>query len=550
MIRVIKLIDNQCDRYLIDADCQTLGRQWDNEAEFIVVEKPAVEIEKSSTCEMFVKANGQLVDVIQVYDYKPIPITSLLTQYRKITIGFSFYNTDGYVKNSEPKDFYFLEAIKPETFTPTEPQGKDRLNYLLANGLTDLRWKEGGHNTLELVNADSEIVRELELSGFVQEQADLGETNPQSEKYVQNKSTKYLTNEGADGTSPYATEQFVKSHVPNIDFSAIEQRIEKVAESVPSKTSELENDGDGKSKFITDVDFGNKTINFANKNDLAVLNNAINERLLNYYLKSETYSREEINNIVSRINGLKKEIVEALPTQNIDENTIYLVPKTSGSGNDYYDEYLYINGSFEFIGSTKIDLADYVKKTDYATVNGDYGIVKIGSGGTGITVNKNGAMQIVSATDNEVAEENDSTYRCLQPRHISSIVKKGLSDSIVEWTEDEKTSARTLIDAVGSTDYAKESKAGVVRPRLETGFFMNNDTLYIYKAKDEEIDTKTQQYRPIVPANLDYAVMKALSDCKNIEWTNEQKLSARTLLGIPTPKATQLEYGSYSITFE
>lgn len=240
MNRVIKLIDNQCDRYLIDAECQTLGRQWDNEAEFIVVEKPAVEVEKSSTCEMFVKANGQLVDVIQVYD-KPIPITSLLTQYRKITIGFSFYNTDGYVKNSEPKDFYFLEAIKPEAFTPTEPQGKERLNYLLANGLTDLRWKKGGHNTLELVNADSEVVRELELSGFVQEQADLGETNPQSEKYVQNKSTKYLQNEGADGTSPYATEVFVDDVIKNV--------ADKIG--VPKKTSDLENNGDGVSKFAT-----------------------------------------------------------------------------------------------------------------------------------------------------------------------------------------------------------------------------------------------------------------------------------------------------------
>ena len=251
MIRVIKLIDNQCDRYLIDADCQTLGRQWDNEAEFIVVEKPAFEIQALSTCEMFVKANGQLVDVIQVYDNKPIPITSLLTQYRKITIGFSFYNTDGYVKNSEPKDFYFLEAIKPEAFTPTEPQGKERLNYLLANGITDLRWKEGGNNVLELVNADSEVVREFELSPFVQEQADLGETNPQSEKYVHNKSTKYLANEGADGTSPYATEQFVKDNVPEVDFSEIEQRIQEVAESVPTKTSELQNNGDGVSKFAT-----------------------------------------------------------------------------------------------------------------------------------------------------------------------------------------------------------------------------------------------------------------------------------------------------------
>ena len=200
MNRVIKLIDNQCDRYSIDVDCQTLGRQWDNEAEFIVVEKPAFEIQTSSTCEMFVKANGQLIDAIQVYD-KPIPIRSLLSQYRKITIGFSFYNTDGYVKNSEPKDFYFLEAIKPEAFTPTEPEGKERLNYLLANGLTDLRWKDGVNNILELINADSEVVGELEFSGFVQEQSDLGETDSTKETFVKGKFTSNLVNDSGFQTA-------------------------------------------------------------------------------------------------------------------------------------------------------------------------------------------------------------------------------------------------------------------------------------------------------------------------------------------------------------
>lgn len=408
MNRVIKLIDNQCDRYLIDADCYTLGRQWDNEAEFIVVEKPAVEVEKSSTCEMFVKANGQLVDVIQVYD-KPIPITSLLTQYRKITIGFSFYNSDGYVKNSEPKDFYFLEAIKPEAFTPTEPQGKERLNYLLTNGLTDLRWKDGGHNTLELVNADSEVVRELELSGFVQEQADLGETNPQSEKYVQNKSTKYLQNEGADGTSPYVTEKTLEDAFENLSD----------AFGVPEKTSQLENDGDGTSPFVT---------------------------LLN------TYTKEEVNALISAINSMKKEIVEQLPTENIDDSTIYLVPKTNGSGNDYYDEYLYINGNFEFIGSTQIDLTDYVKKTDYATYT-TAGLVRPTNGLTITGANKD-AIGIAKATNSQIDAKTDN-YSPIVPSSLDYAIKKGLSDNKETWTDEEKQSAIDLLGAVKQVEYSR-----------------------------------------------------------------------------------------------
>ena len=445
-----------------------------------------------------------------MYD-KPIPITSLLTQYRKITIGFSFYNTDGYVKNSEPKDFYFLEAIKPEAFTPTEPQGKDRLNYLLANGLTDLRWKEGGHNTLELVNADSEVVRELELSGFVQEQADLGETNPQSEKYVQNKSTKYLRNEGADGTSPYATESFVGDVLSNIS--------DKIG--VPKKTSQLENDGDGVSKFVTE---------------------------------SETYSREEVNNIVSSINSMKKEIVDTLPTENIDENTIYLVPKTNGSGNDYYDEYLYINGNFEFIGSTQIDLSQYVKFTNYAT-DETAGLVRP-TNGIGLVGTNSGAIGILKSDEKKIDARTDN-YHPIVPSNLDYAVgttylngngapslnteAKFVGQLYVD-TLNNKTYQCTAIDndskifswntLVRDTNYATSTKGGVVKVAKINGLQISSSGMLTpIMAERDSIDGKENKYKAIVPANLDYAVKSGLVNNK-LSWTESEKQSVRDLIGV------------------
>lgn len=55
---------------------------------------------------------------------------------------------------------------------------------------------------------------------------------------------------------------------------------------------------------------------------------------------------------------LKRSIVEELPVNNIDDNTIYMVPKT-GSLNDVYNEYLYVNSNWEHIGSTDVDLTGY-----------------------------------------------------------------------------------------------------------------------------------------------------------------------------------------------
>ena len=49
------------------------------------------------------------------------------------------------------------------------------------------------------------------------------------------------------------------------------------------------------------------------------------------------------------------EVVDKLPTENISETTIYLVPSTSDDS-DMYKEYIYKNGKWELLGIQKLDL--------------------------------------------------------------------------------------------------------------------------------------------------------------------------------------------------
>lgn len=59
---------------------------------------------------------------------------------------------------------------------------------------------------------------------------------------------------------------------------------------------------------------------------------------------------------LSSIPKLGKTVVNSLPTTNIDTNTIYLVPN-AGSGTNSRDEYLYIDGKWELIGTTQVDIS-------------------------------------------------------------------------------------------------------------------------------------------------------------------------------------------------
>ena len=74
-------------------------------------------------------------------------------------------------------------------------------------------------------------------------------------------------------------------------------------------------------------------------------------------------------------------IVQTLPTENIDESAIYLVPSDEPTTQDLYQEYMYINNQWELLGQKQIvvDLTDYVKFTDYAS-DTKAGVIKSGYG--------------------------------------------------------------------------------------------------------------------------------------------------------------------------
>lgn len=115
---------------------------------------------------------------------------------------------------------------------------------------------------------------------------------------------------------------------------AINELNENKAENndVPTKLSQLENDAE----FIK--------------------NTASN--LVNYYLKSDTYTKSEVNALIGKIIPFTIKKVSELPETGQD-NIIYLVPNTNGDENNIYDEYLWLDGKWEPIGTTRIDLSDY-----------------------------------------------------------------------------------------------------------------------------------------------------------------------------------------------
>ena len=62
--------------------------------------------------------------------------------------------------------------------------------------------------------------------------------------------------------------------------------------------------------------------------------------------------------------ALHREIVESLPTTDIDPNTIYMILSGTSATENVYNEYMYVNNAWELIGTSATDLTNYYTKAE------------------------------------------------------------------------------------------------------------------------------------------------------------------------------------------
>ena len=179
------------------------------------------------------------------------------------------------------------------------------------------------------------------------------------------------------------------------------------------------------------------------ENDVGFVTNAVNN-LLNYYVKNEVYSKDEINNLISSIPSLSISVVQSLPATG-KEGIIYLTPKV-GTENDVYNEYIWVNAQWELIGNTEISLSDYYNKTE---INGllDNKVDKVD--GKGLSSNDFTSNYITQISSNSSA------------RHVHD--NKNILDNITApYTSEEQTKLSGIENNANyyvlPTDVVKDSK--------------------------------------------------------------------------------------------
>lgn len=177
--------------------------------------------------------------------------------------------------------------------------------------------------------------------------------------------------------------------------------------------------------------------------------------LTNYYLKSETYTREEVAALIAQIQGMEFVPVQTLPTASADTlRKIYLVPAANPQTANQIDEYYtQDNGSgasprytWELFGSAALDLSGYVTTTALNAALASYtttadlitllsgkqdtiaDLVTIRSGAAaGATAVQPGDLPTVPTISTDISADKASDTKTASPKAVADYVE----DSVV-----------------------------------------------------------------------------------------------------------------------
>jgi hypothetical protein len=188
-----------------------------------------------------------------------------------------------------------------------------------------------------------------------------------------------------DVVTSKAVVDYVASVVKGLSLSAVTGRIDTLEEAdkgITDRLDTIEGSGEGSvAKALSDAKaYTDELADGAvatNASDIAALKSGKADKattlegygIADAYTKAETDSA--ISTAVANADHLKRAIVDELPdAAAADANTIYMVKKGDAEG-DAYNEYLLVNGKFEKIGDSTVDLTDYATKANVETAKGE-----------------------------------------------------------------------------------------------------------------------------------------------------------------------------------
>ena len=151
----------------------------------------------------------------------------------------------------------------------------------------------------------------------------------------------------------------------------------------------------------------------------------------NTQAKTTSGAINELKQLISLIPQFAIEVVEELPTEDISDTTIYLVPAEDPEVGNYYEEYIHVNDAWELVGTTAVDLSAYYTKLEVDAKFSELATVAT-SGSYNDLTNKPDLSALMDV--NETTFTNPYTKKLVPSGKYTEKLKKFIGASVV-WNQ-------------------------------------------------------------------------------------------------------------------
>ena len=246
--------------------------------------------------------------------------------------------------------------------------------------------------------------------------------------------------------------------------------------------------------------------------------------LVNYYLKGETYTKEEVQTLINAVKQFTYESVQTLPTASAATmNKIYLVPSTNPKTQNVKDEFITVvtvdqgmtTYSWEQIGTTTIDLSNYytIAQTDAAITN---------------------ALNAALASYSTTGQMNTAIATALSNYYTKSevdLMMSGKQAVISDLSDIRSGAAKGAISAPQSTTYTKQEVDALISGFVTAS--VNNLLNYYLKSETynrseiQQLIDAVKQFRYQLADSLPTASISTMGIIYLIPSTNPQTANAK-----------------------
>ena len=304
---------------------------------------------------------------------------------------------------------------------------RDQMTFSLDNAqlvYTGLRWET-----------------EPTVSGFVK-------YNPESKKYSSVPADEVIDEESDNVATSKAIANYVKANggkIQSISVDGVEQEIDdnknvNLVLTDYAKTAEVE-------EYIENVESELKN----NINTVESIAKGANQAVSygNYSTMITAFNSlaKDVYNVGQNIMIVSLDVPDLWVAYVEDSNISYTYTNDETFVNELNTNGFVQVGYYKLgaLETQKVDLANYIKNTDYATRD-TAGVVKVAIG-TGIFLDENKRLAIDSATNEEIKNKQSYT-KPLVPARIDLVVKEGVTNNTIELTDEEKKSAHNWLGSM------------------------------------------------------------------------------------------------------